>query len=31
LPAHKLHCSVLAEEAIGAALEDYYRKQGAAV
>ncbi len=31
LPAHKLHCSVLAEEAIGAALEDYYRKQGAVV
>lgn len=31
LPAHKLHCSVLAEEAIGAALADYYRRQGAAV
>ena len=28
LPAHKLHCSVLAEEAIGAAVEDYYRRQG---
>lgn len=26
LPAHKLHCSVLAEEAIKAAVEDYYRK-----
>ena len=23
LPAHKIHCSVLAEEAIKAALEDY--------
>ena len=30
LPAHKLHCSVLAEEAIQAALEDYYKRQGAA-
>ncbi|MBP5773456.1 MAG: Fe-S cluster assembly scaffold protein NifU [Eubacterium sp.] len=27
LPAHKLHCSVLAEEAIQNALEDYYSKQ----
>ena len=27
LPAHKLHCSVLAEEAIQAALEDYYSKE----
>ncbi len=28
LPAHKLHCSVLAEEAIRAALDDYKKKQG---
>ena len=27
LPAHKLHCSVLAEEAIQAALKDYRRRQ----
>ena len=27
LPAHKLHCSVLAEEAIKAAVDDYHRKQ----
>ena len=27
LPAHKIHCSVLAEEAIHAALEDYKSKQ----
>ena len=26
LPAHKLHCSVLAEEAIKNALEDYFKK-----
>ena len=26
LPAHKLHCSVLAEEAIKSALKDYYDK-----
>ena len=30
LPAHKLHCSVLAEEAIKAALKDYYDKNGIA-
>lgn len=28
LPAHKIHCSVLAEQAIKAALADYYKKQG---
>ena len=28
LPAHKLHCSVLAEEAIKKALQDYYEKTG---
>ena len=28
LPAYKLHCSVLAEEAVKAALKDYYDKQG---
>lgn len=27
LPAHKMHCSVLAEEAIQAALEDYKSKK----
>ena len=27
LPAHKIHCSVLAEEAIRSALEDYHRRQ----
>ena len=28
LPAHKLHCSVLAEEAIKSALRDYFEKNG---
>ena len=28
LPAHKLHCSVLAEEAIKSAIKDYYNKNG---
>ena len=31
LPAHKIHCSVLAEEAIQAAIEDYRQKQAAKV
>lgn len=30
LPAHKLHCSVLAEEAIKSAIRDYYDKNGIA-
>lgn len=30
LPAHKMHCSVLAEEAIKAAIKDYYDKNGIA-
>ena len=30
LPAHKLHCSVLAEEAVQAAVKDYYDKNGIA-
>ena len=28
LPPHKLHCSVLAEEAIKKAIQDYYEKKG---
>jgi len=28
LPAHKLHCSCLAEEAIKSAIKDYYDKNG---
>lgn len=28
LPAHKIHCSVLAEEAIKNALKDYYERNG---
>ena len=28
LPAHKMHCSVLAEEAIKKALQDYFDKNG---
>lgn len=28
LPAHKIHCSVLAEQAIKAAVSDYYRRRG---
>lgn len=30
LPAHKLHCSVLAEEAIKSAVRDYYDRHGIA-
>lgn len=30
LPAHKIHCSVLAEEAVKSALKDYYDKNGIA-
>ena len=28
LPSHKVHCSVLAEEAVKAAVKDYYEKNG---
>ncbi len=28
LPASKIHCSVLAEQAVKSALADYYRKNG---
>ena len=28
LPAHKIHCSVLAEEAVKLAVKDYYDKNG---
>ena len=28
LPTHKIHCSVLAEEAIKSAVQDYYDKNG---
>ena len=31
LPAYKMHCSVLAEEAIQSALEDYSKRSGRAV
>ena len=30
LPTHKIHCSVLAEEAVRAAVKDYYDKNGIA-
>ena len=30
LPTHKIHCSVLAEEAIKAAVKDYYDRHGIA-
>lgn len=30
LPAHKIHCSVLAEESVKKALQDYYEKNGIA-
>ena len=28
LPAHKIHCSVLAEQSIKSAIADYYTRQG---
>jgi nitrogen fixation NifU-like protein len=28
LPSHKIHCSVLAEQAIKAAIADYYKRLG---
>ena len=28
LPTHKIHCSVLAEQSVKAAIADYYRRQG---
>ncbi len=28
LPSHKIHCSVLAEQAVKAAIADYYQRQG---
>ena len=31
LPAHKMHCSVLAEEAIQSALEDYQKRTGKSI
>ena len=30
LPTHKIHCSVLAEQAVRAAVKDYYDKKGVA-
>jgi nitrogen fixation NifU-like protein len=30
LPTHKIHCSVLAEQAVRAAVKDYYDKNGIA-
>ena len=30
LPAHKIHCSVLAEQAVRAAVKDYYERKGIA-
>ncbi|MBP3431241.1 MAG: iron-sulfur cluster assembly scaffold protein, partial [Clostridia bacterium] len=27
LPPHKIHCSILAEESIRAAIEDYYKRK----